>query len=448
MQLKELFPWAYAESVFEIDYYALYRSGYRGLIFDIDNTLVHHGEDATREIERLFQLIHETGFKTMLLSDNDEERVRQFARNMDTDWISDAEKPAPKACLQAVKRLGLKKEEVLVIGDQMFKDILCANRAGVPSIMVHFTRKSSEKWIGKRRYVEFLILGIWRLTPYSKRLRVQKRKLFCEMNPVFYRISQQKEMLKRHLLDLCSKEKFAKEISGRKLPCVLAAHSNLLIKTGKGIDPVLQKNKAINLNIACNSLNGLIIHPGETFSLWHVIGKPSSRRGYKKGRIIVGNKMIPGVGGGLCNLGNTIHWLVLHSPMKVTEVHWHSDALAPDHGKREPLSAGTSVGYNYIDFRFQNNTDQNMQLCFWCDETEMHGELRSGHTLPYRYEIEEEDHHFSKENGKYFRISKIYVRSIDIASGRTFAKRLIRDNHSEVMFDESQIPEELIRVHS
>lgn len=71
---------------------------------------------------------------------------------------------------------------------------------------------------------------------------------------------------------------------------------------------------------------------------------------------------MPGLGGGLCNLGNTIHLLVLHSPLTVTEFHSHSDALAPDHGKRVPFSSGTSVSYNYIDYRFKNNTDQNVQL--------------------------------------------------------------------------------------
>ena len=62
---------------------------------------------------------------------------------------------------------------------------------------------------------------------------------------------------------------------------------------------------------------------------------------------------LPGLGGGLCNLANTIYWIVLHSPLEVTEFHQHSDALAPNEGKRMPFSSGTSVCYNNVDYRFK-----------------------------------------------------------------------------------------------
>ena len=154
---------------------------------------------------------------------------------------------------------------------------------------------------------------------------------------------------------------------------------------------------------------------------------------------------MPGLGGGLCNLGNTIHLLVLHSPLTVTEFHSHSDALAPDHGKRVPFSSGTSVSYNYIDYRFKNNTDQNVQLLLWCENGKLCGELRSEREFPYYYEIIEENHHFHKEKEKFFRISQIYRNVIDRATGEITDKQLIRDNHSEVMYDYDQIPQELIR---
>ena len=77
------------------------------------------------------------------------------------------------------------------------------------------------------------------------------------------------------------------------------------------------------------------------------------------------------------NCLSTVSWLVLHSPLEVVEFHSHSDALAPDHGERVPFSSGTSVSYNYIDYRFRNNTDQNVQLLVWCDEEKLYGELRN-----------------------------------------------------------------------
>ncbi len=53
--------------------------------------------------------------------------------------------------------------------------------------------------------------------------------------------------------------------------------------------------------------------------------------------------------------------LSVHSPLRITEVHYHSDALAPDEGKRVPFSAGISVSYNYVDLKFKNTTDQYIQ---------------------------------------------------------------------------------------
>ena len=136
---------------------------------------------------------------------------------------------------------------------------------------------------------------------------------------------------------------------------------------------------------------------------------------------------------------------MLHSPLEVTEFHSHSDALAPDAGKRVPFSSGTSVSYNYIDYRFKNNTDQNLQLCIWCEGEMLHAELRSERDFPWRYELVEEDHHFRKEKEKYYRISRIYKVTIDKESGEILKKELVLDNHSEVMYDYDLIPKDMIR---
>lgn len=239
---------------------------------------------------------------------------------------------------------------------------------------------------------------------------------------------------------------FAKTIEKKKLPVIISEHSSHLIKKGKGIDPVLQQNKAENIDIASKTMNGMLIRPGEVFSFWKTVGKITAQKGYKDGRVILQNKIRPGRGGGLCNLANTLNILILHSPLTITEFHKHSDALAPDAGGvRVPMSAGTSVSYNYIDYRFQNNTDQTFQLCIWCENEELKAELRSEHDVPYRYEIVEEDHHFHKEGDKYYRISKIYRDTIEKATQKMIDHQLIWDNHSMVMFDEAMIPKEWIR---
>lgn len=267
---------------------------------------------------------------------------------------------------------------------------------------------------------------------------------FCDINPTCYKISTQKEIIKQKIRNLFSKEKFAKKKSLEKLPnIVFRFHSNM-IKRAEGVDLTSQLNKAENIKIASSKINGVIVHPGETFSFWELVGKISKRRGYLEGRVIMKNKLVMGTGGGICNLANTINRVILHSPMTVTEFHKHSDALAPDEGPRVPLEAGTSVSYNYIDYRFRNDTDQDVQFLIWCEGEELFCELRSEREFPNRYELIEEGHHFQKEGEKYFRISKIYRSVTSKETGEQVGKELVWDNHSEVMFDYSLIPTELI----
>ena len=122
--LKILYPYEYVESVFSIDYKKLYDNGFRGIIFDIDNTLVHHGDDSTKEIDELFKKIQDIGFKTIILSNNGEKRVKKFLNNIDSLYICNAQKPKVTNYLKAVEMMKIKKEEAIFIGDQIFTDIL------------------------------------------------------------------------------------------------------------------------------------------------------------------------------------------------------------------------------------------------------------------------------------------------------------------------------------
>ena len=275
----------------------------------------------------------------------------------------------------------------------------------------------------------------------------KKRKLFCEISPTTYAIALQKQIITRHIKNWMGKEKFATHQQQDKLPVMIYSNSNNMIKRGPGIDPQLQLNKADNIRLACSRMNGVIVNPGETFSFWKLVGKTSKRNGFAEGRVIVNGKLVAGVGGGLCNLANTINLLVMHSPMTITELHHHSDALAPDPGGvRVPYSAGTSVNYNFVDYRFRNDTEQPVQLCAWCDGDDLCTELRTTMEFPTTYRLVEEDHHFHQEaSGNYYRISKIYLETLDRTTGEVLERRLQWDNRSRVMFDPALIPPEQIR---
>ncbi|ORC16024.1 vancomycin resistance protein [Rothia nasimurium] len=274
----------------------------------------------------------------------------------------------------------------------------------------------------------------------------KKEILFCEIHPACYWISTEKEALKRTLKDRRSEHVFASQLVPENLPNLVSKNSSDLIKKGPGIDPALQYNKANNIEIAARTMDGLILEPGEVYSFWRLVGRISERKGYRDGRVIMSEKLDAGLGGGLCNLANSVNLLILHSPLTITELHTHSDALAPDKGERRPFATGTSVAYKNLDYRFANTTDQKIQLRVWIANETLFAELRSEAGFENYYRLVEEDHHFAQEEGKFYRISTIYRETRAKADDSLVERTLILSNRSEVMYDYELIPSHQIRA--
>ncbi|MCR5608532.1 MAG: VanW family protein [Lachnospiraceae bacterium] len=273
-----------------------------------------------------------------------------------------------------------------------------------------------------------------------------RRKLFCEYGPLAYRISLFKEAKKKDLKDLKAHKKFAKGRSKENLPYIWKGDSKVLIRKLHGVDMELQRNKVVNLQICGKKIDGIVINPGEEFSFWNLVGTVSKRKGYLEGLMISNRKLLKGVGGGMCQMANMIHWLVLHTPLTVTEMHHHSDALFPDEKRRAPFGTGTSISYKALDYRFKNTTEYPIQIRIWLDEVYLYGEIRSTVELPDKYHLVEEDSHYAKDtDGLFYRNSKVYRIITDKASKTQKEKELILDNHSQVMYDYNLIPKEQIR---
>ena len=263
-----------------------------------------------------------------------------------------------------------------------------------------------------------------------------KRKLFCEISPLTYRISQMKNRLFRKLKDMFGSTCLTKEKSTEKLPILIYKHSSLIRRTLGNVDLALQENKATNLSISAPHVNGILIRPGETFSFWNLVGQPTKKKGYKEGLTISNAKTMAGIGGGMCQFTNLIHWMVLHTPLEITEHHHHDGFdLFPDFNRQIPFGTGTSIAYNYIDYRFKNTTDITFQLVVYVTDTHLCGELRGTDALPVKYHIESENEHFVSENGVVYRVGEVYRTCIDKRTGNVVEKLLLRNNHAKVMYD-------------
>lgn len=166
--IKIFYPDQCADSAYVIDYKKLYKKGYRGLLFDIDNTLVEHGEDATERAITLMGNLRQIGFKICFISNNSEERVKRFNKDINADYIYKANKPSRKSYLKAVKIMGTNTKDTVFIGDQLFTDVLGAKRAGLKSFFVKPIGPEREIQIVIKRYLERVVLYFYRKNKANK----------------------------------------------------------------------------------------------------------------------------------------------------------------------------------------------------------------------------------------------------------------------------------------
>lgn len=157
------FPGEYLDSTYVIDFDKLYRDGYRAVIFDVDNTLVPHGEPADERAKELFAHLKKLGYSCMLLSNNKEPRVKMFNDVVQVNYIFKANKPMPGNYKKAMEIMGTTTENTLFVGDQIFTDVMGANISGIRTILVKPIHPKEEIQIVLKRIPEKLILFFYRI---------------------------------------------------------------------------------------------------------------------------------------------------------------------------------------------------------------------------------------------------------------------------------------------
>lgn len=238
----------------------------------------------------------------------------------------------------------------------------------------------------------------------------------------------------RYLLWCSPKFRWAKEQRTEQLPQVQFAHATPLYRHLRGEEMVLQENKVVNLRLAVARLNGLVLAPGETFSYWRLIGKPTRRKGYKEGMVLFLGHVGSDVGGGLCQLSNLIFWMTLHTPLTVVERYRHSHDVFPDANRTQPFGSGATCAYPHRDLMIRNDTDQPFQLCLRVGETCLEGQWRALRPPACRYEIVERDHRMDQAAwGGYVRHNALYRRVWD-QEGRLVEEQFLFANDAIMMY--------------
>lgn len=239
---------------------------------------------------------------------------------------------------------------------------------------------------------------------------------------------------RRYLLWCSPAFHWAKARQKEPLPCRQFAHRTPLRRHLRGEDMTLQENKITNLKLAVTRLDGIILHPGETFSYWQLIGKPSRRKGYREGMVLFLGRIGSDVGGGLCQLSNLIFWMTLHTPLTVVERYRHSHDVFPDANRTQPFGSGATCAYPHRDLMIRNDTDRDFQLCLRVGETHLEGEWRSIAPPAGRYEIVEQNPRIDQAAwGGYVRHNELFRRCYD-ASGALVDEEFLFANDAIMMY--------------
>lgn len=160
--LECFYPDEYLNSAYEVDYEGLYQKGFRGVIFDIDNTLVPHGAPADERSIALFERLRRIGLESVLLSNNKEPRVKTFNDKVHSRYLFKAGKPGGKGYRRAMELMGTTAEMTFFVGDQLFTDVWGAKRAGILTYLVKPIHPKEEIQIVLKRRLEWIVLYFYR----------------------------------------------------------------------------------------------------------------------------------------------------------------------------------------------------------------------------------------------------------------------------------------------
>ncbi|MDR7318548.1 YqeG family HAD IIIA-type phosphatase [Brevibacillus nitrificans] len=161
MFLQKLVPNQYVDSIHHIDIDQLKRNNVRAVITDLDNTLVEWDRpEATPEVVNWLKRLHDAGIQVTVVSNNGLSRVERFCKPLNIGFICAARKPTNRAFLQAVRQMNVTIAETVVIGDQLFTDVLGGNRLGFHTILVVPVAQTDGFWTRFNRRMERVAL-IW-----------------------------------------------------------------------------------------------------------------------------------------------------------------------------------------------------------------------------------------------------------------------------------------------
>lgn len=173
--VEKFFPDLMADRIQDIDFNELIRKNIKGLILDIDNTLVPmHRKEADENAVQWIEEVKKAGLKACIVSNASLKRVIKFNERLKLIAIHRASKPGTKSFLKAARLMDIRPEEAAVVGDQIFTDIYGGNKANMFTILVSPIDKREILFIRLKRIPEKYVLARYKKSGKKALFRVPK----------------------------------------------------------------------------------------------------------------------------------------------------------------------------------------------------------------------------------------------------------------------------------
>lgn len=260
-----------------------------------------------------------------------------------------------------------------------------------------------------------------------------EKKFLFHRPPFLNALSAWEKRIPRNLNGHTSGRKYASFKSTEQLPFRVKKHQSVLFPNPVHNEMFLLNNKIQNLKLVIKELNGMVIRPGETFSLCRFTSRSGKRRLLKEGVGACLGEVCHGTDDGMCEISNLINWLLMHSPLKIIKRHQHNFNPFPGDNIEPPFCIEAAVSYNFRDYQFENTTDFTFQLKLWISGKRLEGELRADRQLSEAYHVFEKNHCFQKIGRNFYRKNEVWRKKyLSFKNGEPVNAELLMENFTQV----------------
>ncbi|EHQ89113.1 glycopeptide resistance accessory protein VanW [Desulfosporosinus youngiae] len=259
-----------------------------------------------------------------------------------------------------------------------------------------------------------------------------KRKRMTQLFPLLLPLRRTQRRLFFYAEMYFDRNRYAKAKAPEFLPFCLYETKSKLVNENTGFDLKYQENKVFNLRLAAETVNGLIIRPGETFSFWQRVRYAEKNQRYKDGLCVVNGELVTVPGGGSCHLSNLLFWLFLHTPLTIVERHPHQLKDFPSPDEDEPDGVDATVSEGWLDLKVKNNTNLTFQIKIAFNEPYIYGSIFIDQAIGHRYEIINRDKSYFRKEGKTFERVSVCRQRIDSKSKQVVSENILYTDVCEI----------------